>query len=300
MSTKGALEGNVRSRHALVIRFPQRSEDEVAQDEEWCEVVDGETVTKVRFHDYAQIFSTPGLYNQLFGGVDSETKCISPQIMAELLKKHMHHLDKTDPATGGTDSHRTKLRVVDFGAGNGMLGEEVRKLADAHEDRALAKSTLLLGFDILPEAKLAAERDRPGTYDAYVVADITKYLDSPDAEPSGILRGSFNVLVSVSALSFGDASATAFKAAISLIQIGGLVLFNLKAGLFADEASDGLQDTRAEPVRSDTGFSKLIREAVDGGRLEVVEKKTYCHRFSVTGKPLYYVALAAIKRGDLE
>lgn len=291
----------VRSNQPLVIQFPQRDEDEVAQDDEWCEVITGDVVTKVRFHDYAQTFSIPGLYNQLFGGANSETKCISPQIMAELLREHLHHLGKHESSvTHGQNA--AKLRVLDFGAGNGMVGQEVRLFVGSHEDRDLADSTLLVGFDILPEAKMAAERDRPGVYDAYIVADITNYIKGPRDEPEGNLLVDFNVLVCAGALSFGDASATAFRAAISLVQNGGLVLFNLKSNLLVHESSypDASQDKEVVFESSDTGFSELVQQAVDDGKMEIIARKVYRHRFSVTGKPLFYMAVVAIKHAELD
>lgn len=294
-------EDVARSDRALVIQFPQRNEDEVAQDEEWCEVVNGDVVTRVRFHDYAQTFSIPGLYDQLFGGANSETKCISPQVMAELLKENLHHVGKHESSvTNGKNA--AKLRVLDFGAGNGMIGEEVRLLVGSHEDKDLAGSTLLVGFDILPEARMATERDRPGVYDAYIVADIRNYIKGPRDEPESISLGEFNVLVSASALAFGDASASAFRAAISLVQNGGLVLFNLKSDLLIHELSypDASEDKGVGSGSSDTGFSELVQQAVDDGKMKIIARKIYCHRFSVTGKPIFYVAVVAIKHADLD
>ena len=56
-----------------------------------------------------------------------------------------------------------KLRVLDVGAGNGMVGEELDRMGARH----------IVGVDIIPEAKEAAERDRPGVYDDYFVVDLT-------------------------------------------------------------------------------------------------------------------------------
>jgi hypothetical protein len=63
----------------LDIRFPQKGLLKgMTQDEERCELVRDEHVTRIRFHDYAQVYSVPGLYNQLFGGPGLETRCVSP------------------------------------------------------------------------------------------------------------------------------------------------------------------------------------------------------------------------------
>lgn len=42
------------------------------------------------------------------------------------------------------------------------------------------------GLDILPEAKLDAEWGRPGDYDGYIMADITEYVHSAQAQHQGI------------------------------------------------------------------------------------------------------------------
>ncbi|KAI3390337.1 hypothetical protein diail_10018 [Diaporthe ilicicola] len=294
------------SNRTLSVRFPQRVENEISQDEEWCEVRDyhGTAVTKVRFHDYAHTFNIPGLYNQLFGGVKSETKCVSPQVIAELFKEHLHHLYKNESsATPGRCPN--KLRILDFGAGNGMSGEEVRLLVRSHEDKGLADSTVLVGFDILPEARLATERDRPGIDDAYIVADITDYIKGPRTELESISLYEFDVLVSASALGSGHASATALKAAISCVRNEGLVLFNYSSTKLLDHKGSRSHAPHNQGTGSvssdtaDTAFFEFIQQSVDEGRMEVLARKTYCHRFSVTGKPYFYVAVVAIKHANL-
>jgi len=57
----------------------------------------------------------------------------------------------------------TALRVLDLGAGNGMMGEVLK------ERHGVAR---LVGADIIPEARDAAFRDRPDVYDEYFVADF--------------------------------------------------------------------------------------------------------------------------------
>ncbi|PSR92295.1 hypothetical protein BD289DRAFT_184543 [Coniella lustricola] len=77
------------------IRFPTAGHPDLSQDEEWCDVVDRDDddnatkTTRFRFHDYARVFSRPGLYDQLFGGPGSETKCVSPQVLTSLVGQHI-------------------------------------------------------------------------------------------------------------------------------------------------------------------------------------------------------------------
>lgn len=290
----------------LDIRFPQRGLKGIAQNEEWCELVEGEFVTRIRFHDYAQVYSIPGLYNQLFGGPDSETRCVSPQVMAGLLHEHLHLVLDNEKASGSMsqegDDSMPRLRVLDLGAGNGMMGEQIRRVVRGYKGVKLAErnSTRIVGLDILPEAKAAAEYERPGVYDAYVAADITDYVRTTPHDPAeaAIFSQGFNVFTSVSSLAFGDGNVRAFKAAVSLLEEGGLLLFNLKEDFFDPVGShDGAEDSDEACDRND--FSGLIRNAVENGVLSVVVKRRYCHRYSVTGEPLHYVAVVAVKHGSL-
>lgn len=43
----------------------------------------------------------------------------------------------------------------------------------------------------------------------------------------------------------------------------------------------------------------LVQNAVERERLSIVAKKIYCHRYTVTGEPLYYVAVVTVKHVDL-
>lgn len=360
------------AKKSLDIRFPQAGYPDLAQDEEWCEVVDENKTTRFRFHDYPRVFSHPGLYDQLFGGPTSETKCVSPQVLGGLLGEHigqvLSNLEKnnqvaqnsitttTTTTTRGANGYvnletttavtTTKkprlLRVLDFGAGNGMMGEQVRSLIQSFQHGRLAGSTTITAWDILPEAKAAAERDRPGVYDRYIVANIIDYArarknpntvvpgnssvntSSPAAaaataspEPSlndrqahqpgpeeslPVLEAqTFNLLITASALSFGDASADALEAAISLVDEGGLIIFNLKAEVLEEPGSAAVDGSgtsqegddikrQPQPTRQ---FSRLIQET----SLEVLMTRRYLHRYSVTGQPLYYIAVVAVKRG---
>src|SRR5436305_14096536 len=82
------------------------------QDEEWCEVeIDGER-RRIRLHDYAAIYDIPGLYEQLF---DQLLECRSPEVVGDMLRVELDQAG-VDPA---------RLTALDFGAGNGMIGEQL-------------------------------------------------------------------------------------------------------------------------------------------------------------------------------
>src|SRR3954454_6365026 len=121
----------------FVLRLPEEASRSADQDEEWFEVeVDGET-RRLRFHDYADIYSIPGLYERL---IYEELRCDSPRVIAGLLGKASAKRD-IDPAT---------LHVLDLGAGNGIVAEALQRVVIDH----------LAGIAITPEAAEAAERDR--------------------------------------------------------------------------------------------------------------------------------------------
>src|SRR5690606_3253866 len=105
----------------------------------------------------------------------------SPRVVVDLLA------DALDRA----DASPEELRVLDLGAGNGMVGEQLAELG----------SGAIVGVDLLPEAKAAAERDRPGVYDAYYAVDLT---DLEDDERAALERHDVNCLTCVAALGFDD------------------------------------------------------------------------------------------------
>jgi predicted TPR repeat methyltransferase len=162
--------------------------------------------------------------------------------------------------------------VFEVGAGNGMVGRELSELG----------VETIVGVDIIEEARMAAERDRPGVYEDYLVLDLT---DIPLDTGRALETRGFNCLVTVAALGFGDIPPNAFAAAHNLIEDGGLVVFNIKEDFIAGD--DG------------SGFSRLISDAFEHGALEMRSQRRYQHRLSVAGEPLHYVAIVAEKRADL-
>lgn len=99
-----------------------------------------------------------------------------------------------------------------------------------------------------------------------------------------------------SLLAFGDGSVRAFKAAVSLVNEGGLLVFNLKEDVFVSlDLVNGFEGAATDG----NGFSGLIHNAIDKGYFSIVAKRRYCHRYSVTGEPLYHVAVVAVKNATL-
>lgn len=241
------------------IHFPDAIDD-VNQDEEWCEIVVRGDKRRIRFHDYGHVFRIPGLYEELFY---DRLECCSPSYLSHLLdsvaREHGEGLEV--------------FRVLDVGAGNGMVGDELQALGVQS----------IVGIDIDPAAKEATRRDRPKVYDDYRVTDLT---DLPETEEEELRRADANCLTTVAALGFGDIPPLAFAKALDLIATPGWLAFNLKEDFLRE------QDT--------SGFSRLIRRLNRDGFIQTLCYRRYKHRVSMTGEPLFYVAVIARKLKDLD
>jgi SAM-dependent methyltransferase len=241
------------------VQFPRTDVKELGQDEVFFYLLEDDRKERVRLHDYSQIYRHPGLYEQV---VYERLKCQSPQKVVDVLA---YALDQTG-------ERMSELRVLDLGAGNGIVGERLN-------DRGVAR---LVGVDIEPEARVAATRDRPGMYDDYFVVDLCG-LD--DTEYEQLRSWSLDCLVTVAALGFADVPPEAFMVAYNLVREDGWIAFNIKE-TFLDRSDD-------------TGFSKLIRELILSECLDLHRLERYRHRYSMDGIPLHYFALSARKRGDV-
>lgn len=238
------------------IRLPD--EQGLDQDEEWCHFRLGDKWQRLRFHDYEDIYRVPGLYECLFYRT---LKCCSPQRVVSLL----------DDVLSERPDEFADLRVLDVGAGNGMVGQEL-KAVGAHR---------VIGVDICAEAKTATHRDRPGIYSDYLITDLT---DLPEQEEKRLRGERLNCLTTVAALGFGDIPPAAFVTALRVLETPGWLAFNLKENFLSDTQS---------------GFSNLVRTLSEEGIIRFEAYRRYQHRLSVTGKPLFYVAMIAKKMREI-
>ena len=250
------MQGPETTEEELEVHLPELRSADPDQDAEWCEVEMPEGRVKLRFHDYAPIYEVPGLYERLFY---EELECASPRTVRDMLADVLR--ERGTPAR--------ELIVLDVGAGNGMVGEELAGLGAAR----------IVGIDILPEAAMAAERDRPGVYEDYLVIDLT---DPPAEVHERLSKIPFNCLTTVAALGFDDMPPDAFEQAFGYLERGGLAAFTIK-------------DRFAEPRDDESGFSRLLRRLHEEGRMETLVEHRYRHRLSMTGEPLHYVAYVAVK-----
>ena len=241
------------------VQFPKNELSDTNQSESYFYLQGTSNNRKLLFHDYDEIYQIPGLYEQIFY---DRLKCTSPTKVTAILESSI----KQSP------DNFTELRVLDLGAGNGMMGEELKK-------RGISR---LIGVDIIPEAYEALIRDRPGVYDAYYVEDFCKLSKEKREE---IESWQCDCMVTVAALGFGDIPTEAFVTAFNIIKNEGWIAFNIK-DTFLD-ASD------------DTGFSKLIRELIFSKYLDVYHIERYRHRLSIDGEPLHYFAVAGRKNAAI-
>ncbi|MGE0702543.1 MAG: methyltransferase [Vicinamibacterales bacterium] len=255
MSSESTHETIPVRRRSVSLRLPS-GEPRLDQDQEWCEIGTDDGWRRIRFHDYGDIYRVPGLYETLFY---DHLHCCSPSRVVGLLADVLSDFPET-PAD---------LRVLDLGAGNGMVGEELRRIGiDA-----------TIGADIIPEARAAALRDRPGVYDDYIIGDLM--LLRPEQEQR-VRRWQPNCLTSVAALGFGDIPAEVFIRACNLVDTPAWLAFNIK---------ESFLDPRSDP----SGLAAPLHRMQEQGLIEMQAYRRYPHRMSVSGEPLFYVAMVARK-----
>lgn len=194
-------------------------------------------IEEVALHDYARVYALPGVYEQI---VQEDLGCRSPQTVAEML---------TAALDGPT-------RVIDLAAGNGVSGEALRD----------AGHTVVLGTDVVPEAREAALRDRPGVYGEYLTRDLTE-LDPAEAERLRALGAQALTCVSPVGSRPGQVPPAAIAAGAGLLTPDALLV--------------ALHDPRhGAPESLSDEFWRA--HGYDATRLE---RRRYLHRFRVTGAP---------------
>jgi hypothetical protein len=248
--------GDKMKRQPYNIRFPASIAHQLGQDEAYFYLKEDDQEYKFRLHDYAELYKRPGLYEQLFY---DRLKCSSPQkaknILAQVLANNRLEM--------------TELRLLDLGAGNGIVGE-------------LFDASRTIGIDITEEAHLACERDRPAAYDAYYVTNL---CDSNPSIVEELLNWQLDCLTCIAALGFGDIPTKAFASAFNLIQSGGWIVFNIKETF--------LQESDV------SGFSRLVKYLLTTDTLEVHHLERYQHRISIDGRSLFYYMIVGKKEQNI-
>lgn len=238
----------------LEIEFESSAGDDQTQESLVVHHRDG-TTERFRLHEYSRVYAVPGLYEEV---VQRRLQCASPSRLAELLV--------ACAAEAGVEPG--DLGVFDLGAGNGVVGEELRA-------RGVAT---LVASDNLLAAREAALRDRPGLYAEYLVGDTDDLPQAGDL----IREHRLNGLVAAGALGLGHISAASFERLWSAFAGDAWFAVSVHEDLVAPGASD-FGDYLAEfERRGDWG--------------EIVVRERFRHRLTMAGDPIHYVAVVARKR----
>ena len=209
----------------------------------------------VHLHDYARLYAVPGLYEHI---VQEMLGCRSPQVTAQALARAMDRL-ALDPAN---------VRLLDLGAGTGLVGELVHGLGIAS----------VIGLDALAAAREACLRDRPGVYSDYLVGDLA------DPRPellAQLRRHRPSGLVSAGAFGGTHVPATALVTALSLLPSGAPVVFTI--------------DERWMHTDGPGGFRTPVTRLLASGELRLLERSRFDHRLTTGGESVTYELLAAAK-----
>ncbi len=214
----------------------------------------GGATERFRLHEYPRVYAIPGLYEEV---VQRRLRCASPSVLAERL------IACTAEAGTGSDA----LAVFDLGAGNGVVGEELR---------ARGVPTIVAS-DNIAAARDAALRDRPGLYAEYLVGDTDDLPQVADL----IREHGLNALVAAGALGLGHITAGSFHRLWSAFPVGSWFAVSLHEDL-------------ARPGGSDFGeYLAGFEGRGDGGQILVRER--YRHRLTMAGEPIPYLAIVARK-----
>jgi hypothetical protein len=206
---------------------------------------------RLRLHDYARIYAVPGLYEEV---VQQRLDCRTPAQLAALV----------DAAVGQVGWARSDVRLFELAAGNGVSGEEL----------AAKGLRISAGVDILPEARAAALRDRPGLYDVY----LTGNPRALGRAAANVLRGRhLNVLVAGS-IGAGHLCPAGLAAALDLLTPEALVAYTTETGVRDPDV---------------VGVLALMGRLARAGALREIARERYRHRLTTSGGERWYEAVVA-------
>jgi hypothetical protein len=156
------------------------------------------------------------------------------------------------------------VRALDLAAGNGVSADPL--LAGG--------AGLLVGMDLIPEARDAALRDRPDSYAEFVAGDV--------GEP-GLVAGLVESY---------ELNALACSGGISHIPVEAFA-----EGWSAFPAGSWLVATAAEDMGDPDGgpYGGWVAGEVAEARLADVHTERFVHRLAMSGEPIEYTALRARK-----
>jgi hypothetical protein len=227
-----------------------RAVEERPPDLEEVEVrfMDGRS-ERVRVQDYERVYAVPGLYEAI---VLETLRCRSPARVASMLASAARAIGLAERS----------VRVLDIGAGNGVSGDALA----AHRLRPV------VAVDLEPVARVAALRDRPGIYDAYLTGDVLSLTATQRRAIRALMP---NALACVGAIGLDHVPPGALPAALELLADDSLMAYTI--------AADGT--ATADEI------SRRLHAIEDQWRLEELTRERYRHRLTVTGRPIWWEAV---------
>ncbi len=224
-------------------RLADQDDPEIGQELILVQFDDGR-MGELRLHDYERLYALPGVYEQI---VHDRLGCRSPGVIAEML----------GAAVDAVGWERGQVRAFDVAAGNGVSGEALEAVG-LHP---------VLATDIVPGARQAALRDRPGLYDEYLTLDL---LALSAQERAAVAAARANVLSCVAPV--GDRPE----------QLPADALLAAARLLTADALIAHMQDPAVDLVTADWWIARLG----PGARAELTGRHRYLHRRTVNGRPI--------------
>ena len=223
--------------------------DTTQQQEELVVTYADGSQDRMRLHEYDRVYAIPGLYEEV---VQDRLQCQSPARLASELTEAVR-------ASGGDPG---ELVVLDIGAGNGLVAEELQ---------ARGVTQPGYGLDTSTAAEAAVARDRPGAYRTFLTAG----LDDVDVGEL-VTDGGVNALVGAGALGLGHITPDSFQRAWTALGSGSW--FAVTA---PEEAATGEGEELA-------GYLDELRAGAD---TEIVTFERFRHRLRMSGEPLHYYVI---------
>lgn len=220
-------------------------------DERFTVELPGGRPKELRVHDYDKVYAIPGLYEAV---VQDRLECASPQVLADAL---------TAAVTAAGEALAT-LRVLDMGAGNGVVAESLR-------ERGVGAP--FVGLDPEPAAAPAAERDRPGLYEEYFTATLEGISVAEAVAEHGL-----TCLAGAGALGLGHVTRSEIESAWSAFPVGSWLAVTFSEDVLGPEGGEL------------GAFVTALQEAQD---TDVVRLERFRHRVTMSGEELFYFVLVA-------
>jgi hypothetical protein len=173
--------------------------------------------------------------------------------------------------------HYPNLRILDAGAGNGIVGAELKSQFESN-------ISLLIGTDILVAARSAALRDRPKVYDDYILANLI----DPSIEEDAAIRSYRDFDIAVVCAALGPASddmpIEALLGSLRYVKKGGLVAVTVNEYWVKND----------HPTEGAWGMFLQIVEQGENTKWEgmsMIKKERYKHRVNVQGHWIWYLGI---------